>query len=519
MTAPRPTRRRWWARRPWPAWARPAWRSWPAWARPAWTRPAWRPWTLRARLAAALILLSAVGLVAANAAGVVLLRTYLVDQVDERLTAMGHRAARGTPPPAGRDRAGTLGADVALYFYGADGVLAGRSEVDPALRAPTLPDYPALRARAATGRPFTVAADGTWRAVARSREGGGVVVLAASLREVAATTRSLLLIDAAAGGVVLVALGLVGFWVVRIGLSPLTRMGEVAARITVGDLSRRVPGGDPHTEPGRLGATLNGMLARLEAEVAARAQSEHRLRRFLGDASHELRTPLTSIRGFAELYRRGGAPPGPALDETIGRIEDEAVRMGLLVDDLLLLARLDVQRPMARERVDLTAVVADTVRDARARAPQRTVRLEPVAGDLGPVLVDGDEHRLRQVAANLVDNALRHAGAHATVTVRVGSRDAPTDADPPDRPDGPVAVLEVSDTGVGIAPAHADRVFERLYRVDASRTRSLGGGAGLGLAIVSAIVHGHGGTVALDSTPGRGATFRVLLPAADTDDS
>ncbi|GGK00722.1 two-component sensor histidine kinase [Pilimelia anulata] len=470
----------------------------------------WRQWTLRARLAVALSLLAAAGLLAANTAGVVLLRTYLVAQVDQRLTGMSNRAVRTPPPgtPARTPPNRALGSDFVVYQYRADGTLIERSGTDPEASPPVLPGYADLRARAGKG-PFTIGNGATaWRTLARPRDDGGLAVLAASLQEVHATTRSLLLIDAAAGGVVLLLLGLVGYVVVRIGLMPLTRMGEVAARITVGDLSRRVPAGDPHTEPGRLGATLNGMLSRLEAEVAARAQSEHRLRRFLADASHELRTPLTSIRGFAELYRRGGAPPGAMLDETMGRIEDEAARMGLLVDDLLLLARLDIQRPLARETVDLLAIATDTVRDALVRAPQRTITV--AAPDSGPVLLPGDEPRLRQVAANLVNNALQHTPESASITVRVGRREA--------RPDklggatGAVAVLEVADTGEGIPESHAERVFERLYRVDPSRSRTLGGGAGLGLAIVSAIVHSHGGTVALDTAPGQGATFRVLLP-------
>ncbi|HEX5740218.1 MAG TPA: HAMP domain-containing sensor histidine kinase [Pilimelia sp.] len=479
-------------------------RHWRRWIRAAAApRRGWRQWTLRARLAATLTVLAACALVAANGAGVLMLRGHLVDQIDERLAAMGHRAARtppGTPTPRPGPALRASASDVLLYVYDDAGAVVSRVGTDPQAPGPRLPSYGWLRDRAGAG-PFTLdGAAGGWRTLVQARDGGGVVVLTASLREVQATTGSLLLIDVAAGGVVLAALGAVGLWVVRIGLSPLTRMGEVADRITVGDLSRRIPHADPHTEPGRLAATLNSMLARLESEVAARARSEHRLRRFLADASHELRTPLTSIRGFAELYRRGGAPPGPALDETMGRIEDEAARMGLLVDDLLLLARLDLQRPMDHGRVDLTAVAADTVRDARVREPGRVITLTGLAGGPVPVTVPGDAHRLRQVATNLVTNALQHTPDSASVTVRVGRRDPGT------------AVLQVVDTGPGIAAAHAARVFERLYRVDASRSRSLGG-AGLGLAIVAAIVHAHGGAVTLTDTPGGGATFEVCLPA------
>ena len=309
---------------------------------------------------------------------------------------------------------------------------------------------------------------------------------------------------------------------VRLGLRPLTAMERVTDDISAGNLSGRVAGTDPHTEPGRLGVALNLMLSRIEAEVSARTESEQRLRQFVADASHELRTPLTSIRGFAELYRRGGAPPGEQLDETMSRIEGEAGRMAVLVEDLLLLARLDERRLPALRPVDLLEIAADTIRDAHARAPERPVLLAGLRDDtetFEPATVLGDEHGLRQVTTNLVANALRHTPARARVTVRVG-RLARLPAAAPQVRSGPVtvragvplAVLEVSDDGPGVPSAHAARVFERLYRADSSRTRGTGGGSGLGLSIVAAIVHGHGGWVELDSPPGGGATFRVILP-------
>jgi two-component system OmpR family sensor kinase len=250
--------------------------------------------------------------------------------------------------------------------------------------------------------------------------------------------------------------------------------------------------------------------------VAARAASEQRLRQFVADASHELRTPLTSIRGFAELYRRGGAPPGPLLDETMSRIEDEAARMGLLVDELILLARLDRQRPLERRRVDLLAIAADTVRGAHAQAPGRRLNLAALNEMFEPVTVLGDEHRLRQVASNLAGNAIQHTPPEAGVTVRVGRRAAgPAEVAVPGwAPGTSAAILEVADTGPGIPAEHAERVFERLYRVDLSRSRHDGGGSGLGLSIVTAIVDAHGGRVELETAPGRGCVFRVLLPEA-----
>jgi two-component system OmpR family sensor kinase len=347
---------------------------------------------------------------------------------------------------------------------------------------------------------------------------GGYALIGSSLTEVRETTDRLLLIDAGVMALILLLLGAGAAFVVRLGLRPLTEMERAAADISAGNLSGRVPAADPHTEPGRLGLALNAMLGRIEAEVGARTASEQRLRQFVADASHELRTPLTSIRGFAELYRRGGSPPGPVLDETMARIEGEAGRMGVLVEDLLMLARLDRQRTLDMRPVDLLEIVADTIRDAHARAPGRTVRL---SDSFEPATVLGDDHGLRQVATNLVANAQNHTPPGTVVTVRVGHdlcalpRDAVACSGPVTVGEGKrVAVLEVSDDGPGVPPEHASRVFERLYRADSSRTRLKGGGSGLGLAIVAAIVQGHGGWVELHETPGGGATFRVVLPAA-----
>jgi two-component system OmpR family sensor kinase len=227
------------------------------------------------------------------------------------------------------------------------------------------------------------------------------------------------------------------------------------------------------------------------------------MRQFVADASHELRTPLTSIRGFAELHRQGAVTDPDEVSRLLARIEGEAKRMGLLVDDLLLLARLDQQRPLERAPVALDHIAAAAVEAARAAAPERPIELE-VAGDGDPLVVDGDEPRLHQVVGNLLDNALAYSPAGTPVTVRVG-RTRRDDAD--------LATAEVIDHGPGLTPEQAERVFERFYRVDAARSRALGG-TGLGLSIVAAIVAAHGGTVEVDSAPGAGATFRVLLPAA-----
>jgi two-component system OmpR family sensor kinase len=470
---------------------------------------AWREWTLRTRMVLAIATLAAVGIIVTDVVGVVMLRNQLIQRIDDQL-----RQARGGVHAqivrGGASRRGPFGPDVRFLAYYAD----GRPFLPPADDDPPLGGFASLRSHA-DGKPYTV---GGWRVLvttlAEIPVGPRYAVNAVSLAEIGGTQNQLLLIDLSVSTLVLVLIGLAAATVVRLGLRPLTRMEHTASVIAGGDLSRRVEKTDPHTEAGRLGIALNAMLGQIESALAARTASEQRLRQFLADASHELRTPLTSIQGFAELYRRGGAQPGPALDEAMGRIESEAARMALLVGDLMLLARMDEERPLERHPVDLLEVAADAVRDAHARAPQRPVRLDPPAH---PPVVDGDEPRLRQVVTNLVANALQHTPAGTPITIRVGLGPLRPDAEsvaavgeaPPPGP--PVAVLEVADAGPGLEPGQAARVFERLYRADPSRARA-GGGAGLGLAIVAAIVVAHRGRVELWTAPGAGAVFRVILP-------
>ncbi|SNY48983.1 sensor histidine kinase [Paractinoplanes atraurantiacus] len=487
----------------------------------------WGHWTLRSRLVLVVGALAAVALVLANVAGVLLIRSYLLQRIDDQLRGMTRPYAAAPRPDAGffpRNRVLRLGPDQVVYVYNADGTLDTSLSSTADANRPAVEAYTKVTEREA-GRPFTVAArDGSadWRLIAvANAETGGVAVMGLSLSEVQQTTETLVLIDAGVSLLLLALLGLGAAFVVRLGLRPLTDMERLATDISAGNLSGRVADTDPHTEPGRLGSALNSMLSRIEAEVDARTTSERKLRQFVADASHELRTPLTSIRGFAELYRRGGAPPGPALDETMSRIESEAGRMGVLVEDMLLLARLDRQRTPKRKPVDLLEIAADTIRDAHARVPDRPVLLAGLEDDddtFEPATVLGDEHGLRQVATNLVANALQHTPAQARVTVRVGRVPARPPADgsvlsgPISYEATPLAVLEVTDDGPGVPATHASRVFERLYRADSSRTRGKGGGSGLGLSIVAAIVHGHGGWVELDAPREGGATFRVLLP-------
>ena len=427
-----------------------------------------------------------------------------------------------------------------IYKFGPNGKLLRSATVIDAKLDPDPGNLSTLRQHADDKKPFTVSSkSGDWRVKVfwdeEPNNVGGFWVGAVSLSEVQDTEDNLLIIDAAVTGVVLLLLGAAVATVVRVGLRPLTRMEETASEIAGGgDLSRRVTDADPHTESGRLGTALNTMLSRVEAAVQDSLESERRLRQFLADAAHELRTPVTSIQGFAELYRRGGAPPGPALDEAMSCIEAETGRMRLLVNDLLTLARLDEERPLQRSHVDLLSVAADSVRDAHVRVPTRFVQLsglDEYSATFEPVSVFGDEQRIRQVANNLVGNALQHTPEDTRVVVRVG-RLASDSGNPPTVSLGaelaagqPVAAIEVSDTGPGMAAPDAQRVFERLYRADSSRTRRNGaGGAGLGLSIVAAIVQAHGGRVELWTAPGEGARFRVLLPAEppvpdDFDDS
>lgn len=288
--------------------------------------------------------------------------------------------------------------------------------------------------------------------------------------------------------------GLLATVAVRRGLRPLERIAETAATVGAGELSRRMPDAPPGTEVGVVSAALNRMLGQLESAFAERAAAEQRLRTFVADASHELRTPIATIAGYAELYRRGAAERPEDLAKVLARVESEARRMGVLVDDLLLLARLDEGRPPVREPLDVGALVADAVGAARARQPQRTWTLKA-----DPVVLPGDLVRLRQALDNLLSNVERHTPLDAPATVHV-------------RRDGGNAVVEVADTGPGIDAEHAGRVLERFYRVDESRARD-SGGHGLGLSIVDSVVRAHGGHVEVDSTPGAGTTVRVYLPA------
>lgn len=340
-----------------------------------------------------------------------------------------------------------------------------------------------------------------WRAVQFTTSRGYTVTVATPLTENAAVVQRLVFLQIGVGSTVLVLLAVAAYFTVRRSLRPLREVERTAAAIAQGDLSRRVPPGDLRTEVGALAGAVNVMLGQVQTAFAATVASEesaHRsaesMRRFVADASHDLRTPLATIQGFAELYRQGASTD---LDHVMGRIEREAHRMGSLVEDLLTLARLDEERPLAQEPVDLLALATDSVRGARVVSPGRAIELEVVPGPGAPVVL-GDENRLRQVLDNLVGNAQTHTPSTARITVRVGTR-------------GSDAFLEVCDEGPGLAPEDRARLFERFYRADSSRT-SASGGSGLGLSIVDSLVAAHGGRVEVESALGRGSTFRVSIP-------
>jgi two-component system OmpR family sensor kinase len=330
---------------------------------------------------------------------------------------------------------------------------------------------------------------------------GNFVVFAIPIDDVLSTLNQLLVQELLISAAVVGATAVLALLIVQIGLRPLRRMGAIAGTIAAGDLSRRVEPATPRSEIGRLGLALNAMLSQIEAAFAERKASEQRLRRFIADASHELRTPLTSVRGYSEMLRRGASESPSDAELARRRIEEESVRMSTLVDDMLLIARLDQGRPLETKPVDLQAIAQDAVDDARVVAPLREITLHASE----PVVVNGDDPRLRQVMGNLMRNALVHTPTRTPIEVEVSTEDS-------------VARISVTDHGPGLPDEDAHRIFEPFYRADPSRSRD-SGGAGLGLSIVSAVVAAHGGRVQVRETSGGGATFEVELPLASSTSS
>jgi two-component system OmpR family sensor kinase len=521
-----------------------------------------RPWeaarrlsrrtSLRTKLITAVLVLVAIAVAAISVATTYMVRAYLIDQHDGDLLAQVSAVNITTHLPQGVNLgyASPTHSDIVVGLQQPGSqlnwepgmTLPFMSNNDPLPRLPTSSNWTNGSKGVTLNLPAQSGHD-TWRVMAESVNFNNVgtgtttranLVVAVDLGDINALTTRLIVFDLAVGGAILVVLAAVGAAVVQANLRPLNDIELTASQIAKGHLNHRIPERDPRTEIGSLGHSLNAMLSQIETAFHAQEESEQaahrsedRMRRFIADASHELRTPLTTIRGFAEYYRqRGGvrkdqdqlsgtspadstAPNGTAgdgltpqdLDRIMRRLEAEASRMGLLVEDLLTLARLDQQRPLNLAPVDLLALAGDAVQDARMVAPGRPIDLSVAPG--AAFLVDGDEPRLRQVIGNLVNNALTHTPPDTPVRVKIASGNLDNGA--------PAVVLDVEDDGPGMERDQAQRVFERFYRADQARNRA-SGGTGLGLAIVAGLVAAHGGTVSVRTAPGEGADFQVRLP-------
>ncbi|MCL8017233.1 HAMP domain-containing sensor histidine kinase [Streptomyces sp. AS02] len=495
-----------------------------------------RPRSLRSRLVLTTSLLATSAVVVCQVAGLAVLRSWLVDQVDDRLLdfrppihVYWQIADTGTVRHPDIDDA--LPSDFHVSFYDADGRL-----LPDTLGGGSGPRLPRTTngLELADGETATVPGDKesgrNWRVVADSGPDGMRAVVALPLDTVSGATTKLLWFGLALDAAVVGGVVLLGNSAVRLGLRPLSRIEQTAQHITDGNLQLSVPATDPETEVGRLGLALNTMLHRLRTAVLRAETSETRLRRFMADAGHELRTPLTSIQGFAELLLDESTTSGPRRREAHELIAHNADRMSRLVGDLFTLAKLGDAPAIRRETVDMLSLAAEAVTANAVRHPQRHIRLEPLPDgqhadherELTVVETLGDAHQLAQVLENLLANACAHTSSDTRVRVRVGNvrtgprtggtdRPGRTSAVPPLPSGVPACVVEVADDGSGIGPHEAGHVFDRFYR--AARTRTNGEpGSGLGLAIASAIAEAHGGRLELDTRPGEGCTFRLLLP-------
>ena len=460
--------------------------------------------SLRTRLLGALALLATIGLVVAGVITYTQLRSFLQSRVDQQLAGSARVLARDFDPHTLGNLA-TLAPRTSIQIRKPDGSLYGRPiSLVPPGDAPLDPKLPKTLKPLSDQSPdasrfFDVGgrSGGHFRVRESNLPGGYTLVVASSLQSVNDTLDRLLLVELLVAGAVVLGLLLLGYWLVRLGLRPLTEIEGTAAKIAAGDYAQRVQRDDPRTEVGRLGRALNAMLGQIERAFAERKASEDRLRQFVADASHELRTPVSAVRAYAELFERGAKLHPDDLERAMTGIEREATRLSLLVDDLLLLARLDQGRPLERSRVDLVELAHEAVDAAHAVDPERPLTLETNGG----LVVTGDSLRLRQVIDNLLANVRAHTPPTAAAKVTVGK-------------EGDSAFLEVRDDGPGLPEGGSERAFERFYRGDASRSRA-SGGAGLGLAIVKAIVEAHGGQAAADGRPGAGTMIRVTLPLAD----
>jgi two-component system OmpR family sensor kinase len=476
-------------------------------------------WSLLNRLTLGVVLLSAMGFLASDVAAQTLMRSYLTQQMDsELLSVAGGSVPRveraGIAPEARRYQSGDEGdeddapavplqsvpSSISLTLIGPAGIILGQiggdlnsTEITIYLQSIT-PEQVIERAN----QPFTIEApQSDFRVIAqRLPTGLGIVVIAQSFEDIDRTLLRLQGLFILIGLVMILFIALASRKVITVGLRPLATVEATAERIAEGDLTARLPDLKPNTEVGRLVNTLNTMLGRIEESISARVESESKLRRFVADASHELRTPITAIRGFAELHRQGAVTGEEKTKELIGRIESESMRMGSLVEDLLLLARLDQSRQLKSEPVNLSKLVFDAVESARAAGANHPVNFNKSDDEIYAL---GDNDRIHQVVANLLANARTHTPAGTKIDVSVIQSE-----------DG--VRIRIADNGPGLSEKDQAQIFERFYRADPSRVRTDGEGTGLGLSIVEAVMRAHAGEVSVESELGKGATFELFFP-------
>jgi two-component system, OmpR family, sensor kinase len=469
----------------------------------------WANSSLRNRLTIGVLVLSAIGFVGAGVGSQALLRDYLINQVDEQLLSViagtSERLDRAGIERDNDDDPATARAvtplnrvptSISVTVLDPFGNLIGGIGGD--FNSNQITDYVKglLPGKVAEygSKPFTIEAPGSDFRVATTvlPSSLGSVIVAQSLADFDKTTRQIGSVFLIIGSFVLLFIAFASRQVIKVGMRPLERIEETAEKIAAGDLSARLDNFEPDTEVGRLSTSLNIMLSRIEEAFDARMRSEDKLRRFVADASHELRTPLTAIRGFAELHRQGAVPDGEKTNELIARIEKESMRMGYLVEDLLMLARMDQSRELEINDVNLSELVQEAVTSAQAAGPDHTITTSIDSG----VTTKGDGDKIYQVVTNLLANARTHTPAGTAINVSV-------------RKDGADSLIIVADHGPGLSAQDQARIFERFYRVDASRQRNSKEGSGLGLSIVDAVMRAHGGEVTVASELGKGAAFTL----------
>jgi two-component system OmpR family sensor kinase len=478
--------------------------------------PSFSSWSLLNRLTLGVVLLSTLGVVASDIAAQTLLRTYLTQEVDnELLSIAGGSISRLDSAGIESDYDDFDGGEArsmqmrplrsipsatSVTLIGPAGIVLGQIGGD--LNATEITSYLSAitpeKVAEYGNRPFTIATDEhDFRVLFLALPSGvGSVVVAHSFEDIDRILARLQGLFILIGLAMIFFIALASRKVITVGLKPLANVEATAERIAEGDLTARLPDVKPNTEVGRLVSTLNTMLGRIEESFAVRLESENKLRRFVADASHELRTPITAIRGFAELHRQGAVSGEEKTKELIGRIENESKRMGSLVEDLLLLARLDQSREMKSEPVNLTQIVSDAVASARAAGQNHIVNFDEQSEEIYTL---GDKDRIHQVVANLLANARTHTPAGTVIDVSL-MQDA----------DG--VRVRIADNGPGLSKSDQERIFERFYRADASRVRTDGEGTGLGLSIVDAVMRAHAGQVSVESEVGKGAVFTLFFP-------